>query len=79
MNNTFNLRFFEVRIRYMLLNSESGYPLIIDQPITISYDHVVQNANKLKSFSDELSATILKSILEKVGDNNGKTGTVGFK
>lgn len=67
MNNEFNIRFLEVHIRYMLSNSENGSPIMFDQPITIMYDYVIKNADRLKAVSDELSNTILKSILEKVG------------
>lgn len=68
MNNEFNLSFFDVRIRYMLSNGETNIPLIIEQPITIRYDYVIRNVDTLKNVVDELSVTILNSILEKVGN-----------
>ena len=68
MNNRFNIKFVDVRIRYMILNDENYSPLIIEQPITIAYDYAIQNVDRLKNVADELSIIILKSILEKVGD-----------
>lgn len=63
----FEFKFIDVRVNYMLSDGESK-PIIIEQPVTITYDYVVQNREQLGKLVNELSVTILRGIIERIGD-----------